>query len=92
MAIFSLPGSQVMRNPLDPLKSEREISSTWLEAFAYRTDLVWWVFLGAGLVILSVGFLTVAGQSLKAAIMNPVESLRNEYVISDRASDVFEGI
>ena len=54
------------------------ISNMWLEDFAYRTDLVWWVFAGAGLLIGVVGFLTVGIQSMKAALMNPVKSLRSE--------------
>ena len=52
--------------------------STWLEDFALRTELVWWIFAGAGLLILVVGFLTVALQSVKAALTNPVQSLRSE--------------
>ncbi len=54
------------------------LSNTWLEDFAHRTELVWWVFIGAGLLILVVGFLTVALQSVKAALTNPVQSLRSE--------------
>ncbi len=54
------------------------LSSTWLEDFAHRTELVWWVFVGAGLLILVVGFLTVALQSVKAALTNPIQSLRSE--------------
>jgi putative ABC transport system permease protein len=54
------------------------ISKSWLEDFAYRTDLAWWVFVGAGLLIGLVGFLTVGIQSMRAALMNPVESLRSE--------------
>lgn len=52
--------------------------NSWLEGFAYRTDVSWWVFVIAGLVALSIAFLTVSVQSLKAAISNPVESIRNE--------------
>lgn len=54
------------------------LSSRWLADFAHRTDLVWWVFLGAGLLILSAGFLTVCLQSVRAALTNPMESLRSE--------------
>ncbi len=54
------------------------VSNMWLEDFAYRTNLAWWVFIGAGLLIGVVGFLTVGIQSMKAALMNPVNSLRSE--------------
>lgn len=54
------------------------LSSRWLEDFAYRTNIVWWVFLGAGLTILAIGFLTVCLQSIKAALVNPIKSLRSD--------------
>jgi len=54
------------------------LSNEWLMGFAHRTDLVWWVFLGAGLVTLTVGFLTVCLQSVKAALANPVEAIKTE--------------
>lgn len=50
----------------------------WLENFAYRTEIGPGVFLAAGAVALFVALLTVSWQSIKAAIANPVESLRNE--------------
>ncbi len=50
----------------------------WLENFAHRTDLQWWVFALAGLVALLVALITVGVQSVKAALANPIESLRNE--------------
>lgn len=50
----------------------------WLENFAHRTDLHWWVFALAGLVALAVALVTVGVQSVKAALANPIESLRNE--------------
>ncbi|MEM1323308.1 MAG: ABC transporter permease [Bacteroidota bacterium] len=52
--------------------------SRWLEDFAHQTELVWWGFAGAGLVILGISFLTVFLQSIRAALANPVESLRSE--------------
>lgn len=54
------------------------ILNKWLENFAYKTDLSWWVFALAGAVVVSVAVLTVSFQSYKAATRNPVESLRNE--------------
>ena len=50
----------------------------WLEGFAYRIDIAWWVFLVAGLVALAIAMVTVSIQSMKAARANPVEALRYE--------------
>ena len=50
----------------------------WLESFAYRTTLSWWIFALAGLLALGIALLTVSFQSYKAAVKNPVESLRYE--------------
>ncbi|MFA5297429.1 MAG: ABC transporter permease [Lutibacter sp.] len=50
----------------------------WLENFAYKTDISWWIFVLAGLLVLLISLLTVSWQSYKAAIMNPVDALRNE--------------
>jgi len=50
----------------------------WLEHYAYRTDLSWWIFASAGAGILLITLLTVSFQSLRAALMNPVRSLRSE--------------
>jgi len=50
----------------------------WLENFAYKTNLSWWIFALAGLLALGVALVTVSFQSWKAASRNPVESLRYE--------------
>ncbi len=50
----------------------------WLESFAYKTSLNWWIFLLAGMVALGIALLTVSLQSWKAATRNPVEALRYE--------------
>ena len=50
----------------------------YLDNYAYRIDLEWWVFASAGIIAVSIAFLTVGFQSVKAAMVNPVESLRNE--------------
>ncbi|GAB3772004.1 ABC transporter permease [Spirosoma horti] len=50
----------------------------WLAGFAYRIDLSWWVFAGAGLLAVGIALLTVSFQSIKAALMDPVKSLRSE--------------
>ncbi|MVM30793.1 FtsX-like permease family protein [Spirosoma sp. HMF4905] len=51
---------------------------TWLSTFAYQTELAWWIFGLAGVLSLGIAFLTVSYQSIKAALMNPVTSLRSE--------------
>jgi len=51
---------------------------TWLQNFAYRTPLHWWVFLLAAFITFAIALLTVTFQSLKAALVNPVKSLRSE--------------
>lgn len=50
----------------------------WLNDFAYRVDLEWWVVLLAGAISVLLAFLTVGYQSIKAALTDPVKSLRNE--------------
>ncbi len=50
----------------------------WLEGFAYKTNMNWWVFLFAGILTMLVALLTVSWQSWRAASANPVESLRTE--------------
>ena len=50
----------------------------WLESFAYKTELSWWVFALAGLLALGIALLTVSWQSWRAATRNPVEALRSE--------------
>ncbi|GAA4410386.1 ABC transporter permease [Nibrella viscosa] len=50
----------------------------WLQTFAYRINLDWWIFALAGLLAVLIALLTVSFQSVKAALMNPVKSLRSE--------------
>ncbi|MES2646978.1 MAG: ABC transporter permease [Bacteroidota bacterium] len=50
----------------------------WLNNFAYRVDISWWMFALAGLMALLIAFVTVSIQAAKAAINNPVKSLRTE--------------
>jgi putative ABC transport system permease protein len=52
--------------------------SQWLESFAYRIPIEWMVFVWAGIVALSIALFTVSFECVKAALSNPVESLRNE--------------
>jgi putative ABC transport system permease protein len=50
----------------------------WLADFAYRVDISWWVFALAGIAAVTIASFTVGFQSMKAALANPVESLRSE--------------
>jgi putative ABC transport system permease protein len=50
----------------------------WLGHFAYRIDISWWVFAGAGVLSLGIALLTVSFQGIRAALANPVDSLRSE--------------
>ena len=50
----------------------------WLKDFAYRTSITWWVFASAGLAAIIIAFATISFQAIKAALMNPVKSLRTE--------------
>jgi len=50
----------------------------WLENFAYRTDISVWVFAAAAAIVFSISALTTVFQSVRAAVVNPVSSLRSE--------------
>ncbi len=50
----------------------------WLEDFAYRTSVSWWVFAGGGLIMLMIALFTLSIQTVRSAIANPVKSLRTE--------------
>jgi hypothetical protein len=52
--------------------------NSWLESFAYKIDIEWWVFGLAGLATLIIALLTVSYQSIQASLSNPVKSLRTE--------------
>lgn len=54
------------------------VMNQWLQKFAYKIDIAWWMFALAGLLAVGVALLTVSFQSIKAALMNPVKSLRSE--------------
>lgn len=51
---------------------------TWLKGFVFRTDISIWIFIGAGAITTIISLLTVSYQSIKAALMNPVKSLKSE--------------
>jgi predicted permease len=50
----------------------------WLQSFAYRTTISWWIFIISGLLMIAVAFITLSFQTIKTAIANPVKSLRTE--------------
>jgi putative ABC transport system permease protein len=50
----------------------------WLENFAYQTPIHWWVFVAAAALSITVAILTISFQSIRAALVNPVKSLRSE--------------
>jgi putative ABC transport system permease protein len=50
----------------------------WLQNFAYKTELSWWIFAAAGIIAACIALATISWQSFKTAIKNPVESLRYE--------------
>jgi putative ABC transport system permease protein len=50
----------------------------WLQDFAYRIGIDWWIFVVAGIVAVLIAFFTISIQTLKAATANPVKSLRSE--------------
>ncbi|WPU93923.1 ABC transporter permease [Mucilaginibacter sabulilitoris] len=50
----------------------------WLQGFAYRTPVQWWVFALSGAIIILIALATVSFQAVKAALINPVKSLRSE--------------
>ncbi|MCE7072194.1 ABC transporter permease [Dyadobacter sp. CY327] len=52
--------------------------SRWLQGFNYRIEIEWWVFFLAGTLAVSIALITVSFQSVRAALMNPVKSLKNE--------------
>ena len=54
------------------------LMNNWLKDFAYRINIQWWVFLVAGVSALLIALMTVSFQSLRAAVANPVKSLRTE--------------
>ncbi|TDH21253.1 FtsX-like permease family protein [Segetibacter sp. 3557_3] len=50
----------------------------WLQDFAYRTEIHWWIFPAAGILAILIALLTISFQAIKAAVVNPVKSLRTE--------------
>jgi putative ABC transport system permease protein len=79
--IFLLSGDFtkiVLASMLISLPVSYFITKHWLDSFAYRIDLQVWYFIGAGLITLFIACITVGTQAIRAALANPVESLRYE--------------
>jgi len=54
------------------------VMNEWLKDFAYRVEIQWWIFLVAAVIAIIIAFVTISTQAIKAAISNPVKSLRTE--------------
>ena len=54
------------------------IMSKWLQGYAYRAEISWWIFILAGMLTIFIAVITISFQSIKASIANPVKSLRAE--------------
>ncbi len=52
--------------------------SIWLNDFAYKVDLGWWIYASAGIIAIFISWVTISFQSIKAALANPIESLKSE--------------
>ena len=50
----------------------------WLADFAYKVNIGWWVFVAAGIAAALIALVTISFQAIRAAIVNPVKSLRTE--------------
>src|SRR5690606_33970448 len=54
------------------------IMTSWLQGYAYRIDIDWWIFLAAGALAMLIALFTISFQAIKAAMANPVKSLRTD--------------
>jgi putative ABC transport system permease protein len=54
------------------------LMSKWLENFAYRITISWWIYFSAALISLAIALFTIGYQAIRAALANPVDSLRSE--------------
>ncbi|HLX65992.1 MAG TPA: hypothetical protein VKR41_03320, partial [Puia sp.] len=52
--------------------------NSWLQNFAYKINLSWWIFASAGILAVLIAVLTISGQAIRAALANPAASLRTE--------------
>ncbi|MGI4022770.1 MAG: ABC transporter permease [Janthinobacterium lividum] len=54
------------------------VMNRWLQTFVYRISINWWMFMASGFLVLFIALLTISFQAIKAALANPVKSLRSE--------------
>ena len=54
------------------------VMQQWLSKFAYRIEIEWWMFVLSGAIAIGIAILTVSYQSIRAALVNPVKSLKTE--------------
>jgi putative ABC transport system permease protein len=54
------------------------ITNQWLNNFAYRISVSWWMLIAAGVIAVVIALITISFKAIKAAIANPVKSLRSE--------------
>ena len=54
------------------------LMNSWLQNFAYKVELHWWIFVGSAFISLLIALLTVSYQAIRAALVNPVKSLKTE--------------
>jgi len=54
------------------------VMNKWLQEFAYRINISWWMFMDAGLFAIGIALITISFQAIKAAVANPVKILRTE--------------
>jgi putative ABC transport system permease protein len=52
--------------------------SSWLNGFAYKIDLAWWMFAAAGVTAILISMLTISAQAIRSALENPLKNLRSE--------------
>lgn len=78
LAILIFTSKNVNHGLEQILEKHYDLVGKWLENFAYKTELSWWIFALAGVLALGIALLTVSWQSWKAATRNPVEALRYE--------------
>jgi len=70
--------SPVMLATLIAIPVAYMVMSNWLQGFAYRTPMYWWIFALAALITIAIALLTVSFRALRAALANPTRSLRSE--------------
>ncbi|MFN3667493.1 MAG: ABC transporter permease, partial [Sediminibacterium sp.] len=54
------------------------VMNNWLQGFAIRINIEWWVFILSGFIAILIAMITVSAQAIKASLTNPVKSLRTE--------------